>query len=354
MLPYLLLAISPVALSFGTDYLVSKHVIAENKARKTVLVLSGILIYLFMALRDPSIGSGDTLVYTDVMKRAVRAETWNQFYGSYDMEIGFQFFVFVLSRVFSSPQVLLVVTAAFFSYSICCFIYRNSDDVVLSLVMFITICGMTFYMQGMRQAIAMSIGLFAYECIKKRHYFRFCTLVTLASLFHQTALVLLLLLAIRFLKFNFKSFAFSTAFAAIFFLNLDRLISFANELFEKDYSGVFESGGGIATAIHFLILIFAFAFNRTARKNNNETMFLYVALAGALIYITRYFGVGIAERISFYYMFGQIALLPNTLQHFASRDRMLIKIAVFILCVSLSAYRLHGSNLVPYIPFWEG
>ena len=336
------------------DYLVAKKRFSERKAKKTLLLFSGILIFLFFALRDPSIGSGDTLVYTSVMKRAIQSENWSQFYGFYDMEIGFQFFVFLLSRVFTSPQMLLVVTAAFFAYSVCYFIYRNSDDMALSLVLFITICGMTFYMQGMRQAIAMSIGLFAYECVKNRKIICFALLVVLATFFHQTAVVLFLLYAIRFLKFNYKSFAFSAVAVVIFLLSIERLIAIANELFEKEYTGVFESGGYIATAIHFLILIFAVVFNRRVRKNDSETMLIYVALAGLVIYIARYFGVGIAERISFYFIFGQIALLPNTLQHFEQRERVALKMIVYTLAIALSAYRLHGSNLIPYIPFWEG
>lgn len=354
MLPYLLLAIAPIVFSFFTDYLVGKEFITKSKGRKILLFFSGALIFLFIALRDPSVGSGDSQAYINFFDRAAHAETWEQFSGSNKMEIGFQLFVFALSRVFTSSQMLLVVTAAFFAYSVCFFIYRNCEDATLGIVLFITICGMTFYMQGMRQAIAMSIGLFAYECIKKRLYFWFGVLVMLASLFHQTAVVLVVLFAVRFLKFNFKSFALSSAFVAIFFLNIERLISFANELFERDYSSVYEGGGYIATAVHFLILVFALAFHRDTRKNNDETMLLYVALVGAVIYITRYFGVGIAERISFYFTFGQIALLPNALQRFEHRERVAIKMIIYALAIALSVYRLHGSDLVPYIFFWEG
>ena len=352
MLPYILLSASPIVLSFFLRGLSSQNRIELVKAKKIFLIICGILLFLFIGLRHPSLGSGDTLSYQDMMKRAIEFDSWEQYYNPGSKEVGFQFFLFCISRVFSDPQMLLVITAAIFSYSVCLFIYRNSDDVILSAVLFITVGGMTFYMQGMRQALAMSIALFAFESAKQHKPIRFLLQVTLATLFHQTAIVLLLLYVVRFLKYDFKSFAVTGLAITIFALNLDTLIEFANELFEKEYDGIVESGGYIAVTIHVLILVTAFLFDKSAKKGGTETMFLYVALAGAAIYVTRYFGVGIAERISFYFLFSQFILLPNALSHLEIRAQTMLKMAVYILAIALSVYRLYGSDLVPYTFFW--
>ena len=303
MLPYILLSTSPIIISIFFRGLSSPDKVEQVRAKKAFLIICGMMLFLFIGLRNPSIGSRDTVMYQNAMKSAISYESWDQYYNPEGREIGFQFFVFCLSRLFSNPQVLLVVTAAIFSVSVCVFIYRNSEDVVLSLVLYITVGGMTFYMQGMRQAIAMSIALFAFESAKRRKPIRFLLQVVLAMLFHQTAIVLILFYIIRYLKFDFKSFLITAVVIIVCMWNLESLLDLANEIFEKDYEGTIEGGGYVAVATHVIILMVAFLFDNSAKADPAETMLLYVALAGATIYVTRYFGVGIAERISFYFLF---------------------------------------------------
>ena len=52
-------------------------------------------------------------------------------------------------------------------------------------------------------------------------------------------------------------------------------------------------------------------------------------------------------------MFGQCVLLPASVKGFEKKSVFAIKIVVIILCVALFAYRLHGSDLVPYKFFWQ-
>lgn len=67
----------------------------------------------------------------------------------------------------------------------------------------------------MRQAIAMSIMGIGFHFIKERKFFRYLTIVILATHFHETAILMLLLYFIYRFKFNFKN-----GFLAVIFILL--------------------------------------------------------------------------------------------------------------------------------------
>jgi len=74
-------------------------------------------------------------------------------------------------------------------------------------------------------------------------------------------------------------------------------------------------------------------------------------LLGLATYILRYTEVVIAERISYYFTFGQMALLPAVLQNLSKKEQLYVKILLVILCVLLFVYRT--LPLAPYIFFWQ-
>ena len=108
-----------------------------------------------------------------MMRKAINSMSWADYYNESGVEKGFQIFVFGLSRVFSESQWIIVISSLIYTVSICRFIYKNSEDVVLSCVMYVARGMMTFQMQGMRQAIAMSICLFAYEFASQKKLIKF-------------------------------------------------------------------------------------------------------------------------------------------------------------------------------------
>lgn len=352
MIPYLALAVMPVLLTvFFPKSLNSVDFSVKRKAEKKYLFLCGLVVFLFLALRNKNIGSTDTFNYYNMMRRAIAAERWEKYYNPDGVEIGFQFFTFVLSRVFHSPQIIIVVSAAIYVISIAYTVYRNSDDVVFSMTMYITLGLMQFQMQGMRQSIAMSICLFAYDFAKKRKIVPFLLLIILAMQFHQTAVVFVVIYVVFWLKYKWNYICAFVVVSGIFFYSSNYIIGFANELFDRNYYTSVDSGGFIATAIYFLIIAFSLVFNKKLRSDRFQTASLYLTMTGCMCFLMRYVGTLAAERISFYFMFGQLILLPNTLECLGARERQAIKFLIFMLMLALFAYRLRGSDFLPYTFF---
>ncbi len=339
----------PIVISF-----LYKDIGINDKKKRNFLVVCGLILFLFMGLRSRYLGSTDTQNYYNMMKVAIGCDSWREYYNKDGVEVGFQMFTFLLSRIFTNPHALIIASSAIFVISVCFFIYRNSKDVAFSLVMYITLGLMLFEMQGMRQAIAMSICLFAYEFVKKRKLIPFLLCIAFAMTFHITAMVFVVVFFVSMIPYNLLNMVILTVISVVMTFTADNLVQFANEIFNMDYDNtVYESGGLVATSIYLLIIVFAVVVSKNMKNCKNESSMFYVLCMGMVCFAMRYVGANIAERISFYFMFAQLIVLPNSIAYLKQRDRLLIKLIVYILMVCLFAYRLStGEKFLPYEFYW--
>lgn len=306
---------------------------------------------LIMGCRYNGLGSTDTARYYLGMEYAISSDSWSEYYHPDRSESGFQMFVFLLSRVFTHPQWLLAITSLIFIVSIFYFIDRNSNEIAVSTSLYITLGMMIFQLQGMRQALAMSLCLFAYELARKKKLIWFLLVVFLAATFHQTAIVFVIVYLLANLRLSVRNVIFVAviSFVAVFFSI--PLVDIANNLFDKSYDGAVESGGLVATAIYVLALIVCCIYYST-HKEDARSPLVYVMIVGAATYFMRYTGVQIAERISFYFAFSQIALIPVAVQ-FDPKAKSITRGIIVLLGVALLAYRLGDSGFLPYAFFWD-
>lgn len=349
MKAYMWMALMPLIISqffkqFDTD----------AKKKKRFCVICGFILIIVLGTRSKFVGSSDTYNYCNMMQRAVEASSWSQFYIEGPVEKGFQFFLWGFSKVFKDPQWLIFISSAIYVTCIMIFIYRYSKDVCLSTVMYICLGLMTFNMQGMRQSIAMSICLLAYDLAKNKRLIPFVILVTLASRIHQTAIVFFAIYILSFVKFKPSHIIMLIIGIFVFVMLSDKLINFANELFEREYFDAKDSGGFVATAIYALIIGFSLCLSKRPIKDNIDSMMFFTLVVGFICYIERYIAAFVAERISFYFAAAQIIILPNAIHDstIANRESQFIAIIVYCLCLALFAYRLSGSNLIPFRFFW--
>ena len=350
MTMYICIAMMPVMVAafFGD---INRSVTVKKK----YCIITGILLFSFLALRSRTLGSTDTTNYYNTMARAINSPSWASFFRPDLYEAGSQFFIWSLSRVFKDPQWLIVVTSGIYVVSIMFCLWNNSKCIPLALMMYICLGMMSFQMQGMRQALAMSICLLAYESAKKRKLIPFVLLVFLAMQFHRTAIVFLPVYLLSGLKFNWKSIACVMIGCIAILLISTRVVSIANNLFERDYNNTVSSGGFVALAIYMIIIIIVPWLTKRTMLESQEVGAFYILLIGATCYMMSYFGAQAAERISFYFMFSQCIILPNVIVdgRLNSKSRVIALYIDFFLIVALNMYRLQGSDMVPYLWFWS-
>ena len=349
MIIYLALAIFPILLGS----LFPKLKTDRQQKIKFYLICGAVMLFV-MGLRHYSLGSTDTLHYYNAMKRALASRTWDKFYNPDSYEVGSQIFIFIISRIFEHPQWLLVISSLVFIIGIFYFVDHNSDDIPLSITLYLTLGLMMFEIQGMRQSLAMSICLFAYEQAKNKHLIRFIALVLLAITFHQTAIIFLPIYLLCRMKFSKKNLLFMCIAAIIVVDNATLIMQIANAYFDRSYTDTVDQGGFVALLIYVIVLVLALALDKDIRNNSTQTPLLYILIIGFIAYILRYFGARAAERISFYFVFSQLALLPNAIKSFVKDERFMVRSMIVVLAIALMSYRLYGSKFVPYMFFWEG
>lgn len=331
-----------------------KDVNFDKKQKKSFLIITGIALILFLGLRNKYLGSTDTYNYYSFFEYALTRHNWSSFYPHSDFEIGFQMFVWLLSRVTSNAQILLLVTAFIYIASLMRYIYHNSDDVVLSVVMYITLGLMFFEMQGMRQSVAISICLISYEFLKKNKLVLFVLCVIFACTFHKTAIVFLVLWLFRKYTLTPKHLLIFTLLGGGVLVFCNTIIEYANSIFDMNYGTAVEGGGLVATSIYILTIIFVYVFVPRDKIDKEFSLAFYMMLLGFVAYIVRYIGALASERISFYFMFAQLTVLPNAICSVNDeKEKPVIKTVVAALSVLLMIYRLSDSEFVPFLFYWQ-
>ncbi len=352
---YLFFATVPVIVSLVVSLRYNKSIKFDDKAKRMFFILCGIAMFSIIALRHNEVGSTDSSHYYehwDLMSRLTYGELKNYIAGA-RFEPGYCVFVWLFSHVFPEEQFVFVISAIIFTVAVCRFIYINSKDSELSFVMFICLGLYSFMVQGLRQSIAMCICLFAIEFIKKRKFLLFVLLVLLATTFHSSSIVFFVVYFLYGLKLNIRTILLSLGVAGGLLALSGPITTLGNMLFEREYEGEIESGGYVAVAIYIIIIVASILFAGKRRKENDYSFFVYMTFLGLIFYVMRYTGVLIAERISFYFLFGQLIALPNAIARFDKNVSFIIKCFVIVLCFVLFAYRLSGDGLVEYRFFWQ-
>lgn len=318
---------------------------------KGFLILSGILITLVAGLRDPYVGTTDNIYYWYLFQRLDLTGHFMDYYRALDTsvpiflnEIAFSYCVWLLTRFFSNPQILFVVSSGFITWSTFRFIHKNTANVPMAVLLYLCLGLFTFNMNGMRQALAMAICLWAFEHAKNRKLLPFLLTVFLAMQFHKTAFIFFPVYLFPIVK-NKPGHMLLFSFAVIIFsLALSRLIPLYDSLTGESFtdSDSVESGGIFSVLIYLAAVGLAILKWREIQTDHLPLIFLGVVFGFAL-YLSRYVTIGIMERVSFYYFYFLIILLPSTVSRFRAGERSVFFLLLSAFAIALFAYRLSGS-----------
>lgn len=168
-----------------------------SKQRNYLFILYGVIVFFVVATRDISVGNdtegyvklglGD-LLYSDV-KGGIEF-LWSLFIGFFGKSsLDAHFFIFFTAVL---EFVFLFI-----------FIYKESSNKILSLLVFVVIVtGLCSYMTAIRQAISVGAVLLAYYCIKEKKYIPSILLFLYAIGFHATAVIGILFIPFAFLNYS--------------------------------------------------------------------------------------------------------------------------------------------------------
>lgn len=148
--------------------LIVKRKLTEDEYKKRYLALCFFQMLLIQGLRSAEVGT-DTIMYTEVYNNYLHSEYYA--YRFTHFEKGFQLLYDILHRVSADEQGLLITMSAIAMAGFGYFIYKNSQDVLMSTFLFACM----FYPNSFnisRQYLALSLSINSYELIREKNISR--------------------------------------------------------------------------------------------------------------------------------------------------------------------------------------
>lgn len=356
-----------------------------NRRRKNYTFVAFACLALIAMLRSYNVGRDLQSHYYKTFLRVVNID-WNNLF-TLGYENGYLVFYKLISMFTDNGQWMIAIHALFVIGITGWFIYRNSENVVMSTFLFITTNTWFMYMTMMRQAMAVCIVLIALEIWKRKdwkikRYVLYVAIVILAMQFHSSAFIAFFMPIFDFLPFKRKHIFISTLVMIASFALYNQMfkaVSFL-QIGKRDYTEFYSSSGEAINKIslYFVlvyVLIFAIGtlslvyYNKkmenqssglavTDESGFSNSFLLYMVLILAVCRITG-LKINIMARMTYYFMPFVYVLLPRSINCFQNiNNKKIVKLtmyffmtAAFIWLTYSSAASMYGT--VPYQFFWE-
>lgn len=342
------------SIAYQPDEIVFSNGLVARKKRDSdleKLIFGTILLGLWTltAFRGESIGN-DTVTYKNYYEQ-IRIGGINS---EFAIELGFQYFCLFLSKISTNPQTLLIASSTI-CYGFCgAYIIRFSNNILYSSVLLFCVA-FSFFMSGIRQAIAMSILLSAYGKIKQGKIIAPIFIILIASAFHKASLVTLLWLFYKYIPK--KPIAVLPIAAVIALLSLSGSFNNFLSIILKEYSGYFDSqyvGSGFLGISYYslrnLVFYLLIYYANTGWKKKNQ---LAVANAALLLFVVCFgFSVNLFERASLYFLLATVADIPNAFysEKIENRDlwMLILGYGMIVFFVLVIIMRPEWNHVYPY------
>lgn len=295
--------------------------------RKKMNISIGILIFLIAALRAPNTGM-DTGQYYSWFKRIIAENMplsyyWNELItsiadGTFKDGIFWNFFMKLVSYIIRDAQTWLALVSFLYLLSVYFIIDKYSEDPAISWLYIYFIFIFSFILQGLRQSIAMACVMLSFRYIMEKKLKNFILIISLATLFHQTAMVFFLAYPIAKLRTT-RGYFIAIIVAAICQVVPSIALGFLRNIsVNTRFVGYTERISGLSWSSFFIQLaIFAFCYYFREKKDEEDeltTVLLNFSVAGIFL---QSMTVVVAEmfRISYYFNMFNMLLLANTCQN---------------------------------------
>lgn len=228
----------------------------EKKIVDSITLTVFFLLYLLLlSCRDVSVGN-DTRVYVKTFEY-IRTLDWKEGLLVGKQEIGFKILRQLITYIGGSRLFICIVAGL--TVLPILYLYKNeAEGSMLCISFFLISLLFEFFFSGMRQGIAITLGVPAYYMVKKKKLIPFILIVILACTFHKTAVLLLLLYPMYYARITKKWLWFVIPGTIAVYINrnliLEQVIQLSGDEYSTKYAYLTGSSGQIGLMILFVLL----------------------------------------------------------------------------------------------------
>lgn len=337
----------------------------NSKKQKIVLTLVFLVFFVFITFRAYTVGN-DTYAYFRLFNLV---NTQNSIFNASNIsryEVGYIALNYFIGKITNNFTFMIGVITTFYLSSSLYIVKRYARSVSVACILMFTLSLFYFAMSAERQCVAMSIFYLSIPLLEKRKSLSYSLMIVLASLFHITSIVLVVLAFLPEINFEHKKIFRHWVIMSLMGLivlnyGMGIILRFF-PYFEHYYTNSIYSEGGIRSAsmalfcirmfIMFLVkIIGGFKYQRYASSENiyifNKLMFFDVVVTAASI------GFNLLDRFERYFTLGFIIAIVNALYSLGkSRYERINKIIAEIMIISLTF--LYITITLTYRGYWFG
>lgn len=358
MIPYYLLIAVPVllrAISKKYRFTAGNKLLYETQTSSIDAFM--FIFLLLLALRGVQCGI-DTRQYMRLFNE-YSGHSISQLMGSYRHEFGYKLLNWLVAALSGGYQMLLAVTAAICVLPLWHFYRRESDNQLLTMALFLTVAPFVMYFSGIRQAMAMSMGVFVWYSVKKKNLILYAATGLLAMQFHRSAFMLFLLYPLYHMNITKKKLLFIIPGIIAVFVFRTAIFQFLFTLLWEEYS--ITSATGATTVLMLLVIFGVYCYViPDSRKLDKDTL----ALRNILIFsiVIQVFAMlhPLSMRMNYYFLIFIPVLIPRIANRSKEKYKQIAKLSEVVMTVYFIYYFLmngirdnDGLNIFPYIPFWK-
>ena len=372
MLPYVILMFAPLILyqvSISKDSKKGRTISIGKEPQilynSLIVPTFFILFFLLLSLRHETIGR-DLLnykyyfdIYAKMSFRSVLSQGGDVLYGV---------LCWIVGQFTNNFQVFLTVVAAITVLPIAKLYSEDKQYGFLKIVLFMNMSVFIMLFSGLRQSIAMSLGLIAYEFVRKKKPFMFLLAVLFAWGFHHTGFMLLFYYPLYHMKLTKNKQWFVIPIIATVFIFNRQIFGWATDLLftimgEKYDTEIRETGAYMMIILFALFAVAAYFFP-DEEKMDDETRGLRNFLLMTVLLQCFAPVHNLAMRMNYYFIIFVPVVVPKILKYSKDNIKDVAKIARYVIVGFFVAYYLYTTyrycqeglsplNTYPYVPFWE-
>lgn len=337
---FVLIIISLIFLAGKKNYIIYKY----------IFLLLTIYLMIISGFRDISVGL-DTIGYYHYFNRDLDFYDIGEYYGYQGML--FWYSALIIKHLFDDFQVLLIligfVSIGLFSR----FIWKYSRYPLLSLFIYASGGFFAIGLSLVRQYLALSLLIYAFDFIANRKILKFIFMVIVAILIHPSSLLFLPAYFISTIAVKKKTILLYIVSTIVGFVLAGIVINVMSALF---FGGLYSLdddtiGGGKITFIAYIIILLIALIRKNTLINNSRLNVMYINFLWITIMIqSTAFIFPIASRAAYMYGVFLIVFIPEIIY---SLKNIYFKVSVttMLIILLLSIYFLKFYNLNDIYPY---
>lgn len=315
---------------------------------------SFVLLFIISAFRGDF--TTDYKNYTMLFHRYNQYEFWDALRLT-STETGY-IFLSRLIGVFTDNEVVLFAVVSF--VILICFysqINKQSTYIWLSVLMFVTIGSFYSSFNIMRQILATAIIFAGSKFLYERNFFKYLLVVMLATLFHQSSLIMIGFYFLLNLRINLRNLLVMFLGATGLMLSFDIIISVVQTYFYTSYTDSAYGMTGASFNIAILplaILVFCmFNVNKLDSSDMKQKVWLNAVIFYALFSLLST-QVYMAERLTHFFAPYALLLVPYIISRINPPNKRLLFMTLFIsLMILYHLVVFSGTQYDPFYFIWE-